>query len=386
MSAREGLIFDVEDGMSVAKAAAQHGVARSCAYKWVERYRLEGLEGLEERSRRPEFSPTRVSQEVVDKLVRLKKRYPDFGPAKLVVLLESSHGGHVMAVSTASQILDRHGHVQKQKRTRSIGRIPHPPFEVAGAGDTMTADFKGEFQMLNRALCFPLTVADPFSRFVLCSRAFPSTHMSPAQAAFERLFREHGIPRQIITDNGKPFCSSVSLGGLTQLSRWWIELGATPLRIERGRPQQNGIHERMHRTLKQRITRDRRKNLVSQQRCFNAFRHEFNQVRPHAALGQKTPATAYRSYRPWSSRPRSIEYDSNMDVRRVNTNGQIKWKGELIFASDVLIGMNIGLARVGESLLAIHYGHVQLGYLDELDGRVRNRLPAPDVAKADLSQ
>lgn len=386
MSAKEGLIFDVEEGMSITKAAAQHGVARSCAYKWVERYRRDGLGGLEERSRRPEFSPTRVTQEVVDELVRLKKRYPDFGPAKLVVLLEASHGGHVVAVSTASQILDRHGFVQKQRRAPSIGRIEHPGFEVAGAGDTMTADFKGEFRMLNRALCYPLTVADPFSRFVLGIRAFPSTHMIPVTAAFERIFREHGIPRQIITDNGKPFCSSVSLGGLTQLSRWWIELGATPLRIERGRPQQNGRHERMHRTLKQRITRDPRNNLVSQQRSFNAFRREFNQVRPHASLGQKTPATAYCSYRSWSSRPRFIEYDSNMDVRRVNTNGEIKWNGELIFTSEVLIGTNIGLARVGESLLAIHYGHVRLGYLDELDGRVRNRRPEPHVAEADVSE
>lgn len=379
MNAKEGLIFDVEEGMSIAKAAAQHGVTRSCAYKWVERYRLDGLEGLEERSRRPEFNPKRVTQEVVDELVKLKKRYPDFGPAKLVLLLESSYGEHVVAVSTASQILDRHGLVQKQRRAPSIGRILHPAFEVAGAGDSMTADFKGEFRMLNRALCFPLTVADPFSRFILCIRALPSTAMSPVKAAFERIFCEHGIPRLIITDNGKPFCSSVSLGGLTQLSRWWIEQGVTPLRIERGRPQQNGIHERMHRTLKQRITRDLRPNLVSQQRCFNAFRREFNQVRPHAALGQKTPATAYRSYRSWSSRPRSIEYDSNMDVRRVNANGEIKWKGELIFTSDVLSGTNIGLVRVGESLLTIHYGHVQLGYLDELDGRVRNRRPEHDV-------
>jgi len=379
MSAREALIFEVNEGKSVSEAAADHGVARSCAYKWVARFEEDGLAGLEERSRRPELSPSRTTQDRIDELVDLKKRHPQFGPAKLVAMLERRHGDHVMAVSTAGEILSRRGLVEKRRRRHSPGRIEHAPFEVAGAGDTMTADFKGEFRLLSRSLCYPLTVADPVSRYVADIRALPSTHMAPAKQAFERIFREYGIPRQMVTDNGTPFCGSLSLGGLTQLSRWWIELGIVPVRIQPGWPQQNGIHERMHRTLKDWIRRHPRLSLQAQQRCFNAFRREFNEVRPHQSLGQKTPSTAFRPYRPWSTRQRSIEYDTNLEVRLVNTNGEIKWNGKLIFASETLIGAHVGLLRVDSSLLAIQFGQVRLGYLDELAGRVVNRKPTTDA-------
>jgi len=345
----------------------------------VARFEKDGWAGLEERSRRPELSPSRTTQERIEQLVSLKKRHPQFGPAKLVAMLETRHGGHVMAVSTAGEILSRRGLVEKRRVRHSPGRIEHAPFEVAGAGDTMTADFKGEFRLLNRSFCFALTVADPVSRYVADIRALPSTHMAPVKRAFERIFREHGIPRQMVTDNGTPFCGSLSLGGLTQLSRWWIELGIVPVRIQPGRPQQNGIHERMHRTLKDWIRRHRRSSLQAQQRCFNEFRREFNHVRPHQSLGQKTPSTAYRPYRPWSSRQRSIEYDTNMDVRLVNANGEIKWNGKSIFTSETLIGAHVGLLRVDNSLLAIQFGVVRLGYLDELAGRVVNRKPPTDA-------
>jgi putative transposase len=369
----------VNEGKSVAEAAADHGVARSCAHKWLARFKSEGWAGLEERSRRPELSPSRITEERIDELIDLKKRHPQFGPAKLVTMLEARHGGHVMAVSTAGEILSRRGLVEKQRSHPSAGRIEHPAFEVRGAGDTMTTDFKGEFRLLNRSLCFPLTAADPVSRVVVDVRALPSRHMTPVQKAFERIFREHGIPRQMVNDNGTPFCGSSSLGGLTRLSRWWIELGIVPVRIQPGRPQQNGIHERMHRTLKDWIRRHPHSSLEAQQRSFNAFRREFNEVRPHASLGQKTPSSAYRPYRPWSERPRSIEYDTNMDVRLVNANGEIKWNGKPIFTSEALIGARVGLLRVDNSLLAIHLGIVRLGYLDELAGRVFNRKPPTDT-------
>lgn len=378
MSARQALIFDVNEGMSVSEAAERHGVARSCAYKWVDRYRRFGSAGLEELPRRPERSPARTRQELVDELVALKNKHPGFGPAKLVPMLEGSRGEHVMAVSTAGQILARHGLVVKRRaRHRSAGRIEHGPYEVSGAGDSMTADYKGQFRMGNGLLCYPLTIADPFSRYVLAIDAMASTHMQPAKAAFERVFREHGVPRQIITDNGTPFCGAGSLGGLTQLSRWWIEIGIIPIRIQPGRPDQNGIHERMHRTLKDWIRRDQRSNLRAQQRSFDAFRTEFNEVRPHQSLGQKPPSTAFRPYRPLSG-SRSIEYDSSMEVRRVNANGEIKWKGHPIFLSEVLIGTQVGLLPVAESLWTISFGPVRIGYLDERTKAALNRRPTSD--------
>lgn len=376
MSAKEALIWDVNDGMSVRAAAEAHGVDRSCAYKWVGRYRELGAAGLQELSRRPEYSPNRTSQALVDELIELKRKHPDFGPAKLAPMLQERHGQHVMAVSTAGDVLSRHGLVRKRRsRQRSPGPIEHGPFVVAGAGDSMTTDYKGQFRMGNGALCYPLTIADPFSRYVLAIDAMPSTNMARAKAGFERVFREYGIPRQMISDNGTPFCSSHSLGGLTQLSRWWIELGIMPIRIEPGHPEQNGIHERMHRTLKDWIRRNRQSSLRPQQRCFNAFRQEFNHVRPHQSLGQKPPASALQPYRPFSSRPRKLEYDTTMDVRSVRSNGQIKWNGTQIFTSEVLAGAHIGLLQIGEAAWSIHFGHVLIGYLDGLTERVQNRLP-----------
>lgn len=376
MSAKEALIWDVNNGMRVTMAAEIHGVDRSCAYKWVGRYREAGVAGLEERSRAPEHSPNRTPQAVVDELLELKRKHPAFGPAKLAPMLEGRHGKHVMAVSTAGELLCRYGLVHKRRpRQRSPGPIEHGPFEVAGAGDSETTDYKGHFRLITGEVCYPLTIADPFSRYILAIDAFRSTNMLDAKACFERVFREYGIPRQMISDNGTPFCCTRSLGGLTQLSRWWIELGITPIRIELGRPQQNGIHERMHRTLKDWIRRYPQSSWRGQQRSFDAFRQEFNHVRPHQSLGQKPPASALKLYRPFSSRPRKIEYDSTMEVRSVRSNGQIKWDGELIFTSEVLIGAKLGLLRIDQDVWSIHFGHVLIGYLDGLKKRVQNKPP-----------
>lgn len=376
MSAKESMIRAVNDGMSVTAAAGLHGVQRSCAYKWLARYREFGMAGLDEWSRAPEYSPNRTPQSIVDELLALKSKHPSFGPAKLAAMLEQRHREHVLAVSTAGEILSRHGLVRKRRaRQRTAGPIEHPPFEIAGAGDSMTTDYKGQFRMKNGALCYPLTIADPFSRYVFAIDALPSTSIQGARAGFERVFRKYGVPRQMISDNGGPFCSSMSLGGLTQLSRWWIEMGITPIRIEPGHPQQNGIHERMHRTLKDWIRRAVQQDLRSQQRSFDAFQKEFNHVRPHQSLGQKPPATAVKPYRSYSSRPPKIEYDATMTVRSVRSNGQIKWEGDMVFTSEVLAGANIGLLEVDEALWAIHLGTVRLGYLDGLTRRAQNRRP-----------
>jgi transposase InsO family protein len=376
MGAKESLIFDVNGGMSVSEAADEHGIARSCAYKWVTRYRKYGLEGLQEQSRRPERSPDRTSQEIVDELLALKRKHPGFGPAKLATLMEEEHGEHVLAASTAGTILARYGQVKKRRsRESSAGSIEHSPYEISGAGDTGTTDFKGQFRMGNGALCYPLTIADPFSRYIMAIEALESTHMARTKEVFEKVFRKYGLPRQLVSDNGIPFCSRKSLGGLTQLSRWWIEMGIIPVRIQPGRPDQNGIHERMHRTLKEWIVRNPKWCLRSQQRTFNEFRTEFNHVRPHESLGQKKPVSAFRPYRPYPRRPPKIEYDTNMDVRSVNSNGEVKWKGNHIFCSEVLIGAKVGLLQVAESLWSIHFGAVRIGYLDELRQRAVNRRP-----------
>jgi hypothetical protein len=263
---------------------------------------------------------------------------------------------------------------KRRSRHDSAGRIERSPFKVAGAGDSMTTDYKGQFRMSNGELCYPLTIADPFSRYVLAIDALASTNLAEAKAVFERVFREYGIPRQMISDNGIPFCAGNTLGGLTQLSRWFIELGILPIRIEPGHPEQNGIHERMHRTLKAWIRRNLKATLRAHQRSFNIFRQEYNHVRPHQSLGQKTPASAFQPYRPFA-RPSKVEYDATMDVRAVRSNGQIKWKGGMLFISEVLAGANIGLTEIGEQLWSIHFSTVRIGYVDGLTGRAQNRRP-----------
>jgi transposase InsO family protein len=356
-------------------AAQVHGIARSCAYKWVNRYRRFGVAGLEELSRAPEHSPNRISETVIAELLELKRKHSLFGPAKLTAMLQERHGEPVMAVSTAGEVLARHGLVRKRRLQRSAGPIERGSFAIAGAGDSMTTDYKGQFRMGNKAWCYPLTIADPFSRYVFAIEAMTSTQMAGAKLGFERVSREFGIPRQMISDNGAPFCSSHSLGGLTRLSRWWVELGITPIRIQPGQPQQNGVHERMHRTLKDWIGEHPQPNLRAQQRSFDIFAREFNNVRPHQSLGQKPPATALKLYRPFSSRPRTLEYDSTMVVRSVRSNGQIKWDGALIFTSEVLIGANVGLLRIDETVWSIYLGSVHIGYLDGLAQRVQNQRP-----------
>lgn len=380
MSARESLIWSISDGMSVADAARLHGVHRSAAYKWWRRFEDEGPAGLADRSRRPEHSPNQTSQELVDELLALKRQHPLFGPEKLVDRLEVLHGEPVMAASTAGLILDRHGMVKKRrKRNASPGRIEQQAFEVAGAGDTMTADFKGQIRMGNGALCYPLTVVDPFSRYILDIVALPSTHMAPVIAAFEKIFRKHGVPRQIVTDNGTPFCSAQSFGGLTQLSRWWIEHGSLPARIKPGCPQQNGCHERMHKGLGEWIEIHPRMDLCGHQRSFDAFIHEFNTIRSHKALGRRTPASAYRPYRPYPKKT-CIEYDSSLQTRLVNANGEIKWNGKAVFVSEVLIGAHVGLIQTGEHYYSVYFGRFKLGYLDLVRLRAVNRKPEPPTS------
>lgn len=384
MSSKDRFITDVIGrGLSVSEAAAISGISRSCAYKWFARYQELGLNGLEERSRAPHTHPNQTANEVVAELLKLKAKHPSFGPQKLAVMLESEAGKHVIAASTAGEVLSRHGLVKRRKKSpRSPGAISHPPFDVGASGESMTTDFKGDFRTRDRCVCRPLTVADPVSRFLFEVKALSSTRTAPVQAAFERIFREYGLPRLMISDNGSPYCSSKSLGGLTALSRWWIELGIRPVRIVPGRPQQNGIHERMHRSLSEWLKFNLREDLRRQQFAFNRFRREFNEIRPHEALGMKTPISALGTYKPYPRKKPRVEYDSTMTVRAVRSNGYIKWNGIQIFVSEVLTGANIGLRKIDTHLWTISYGHVQIGFLDELQQRVLNSLSDESKSKS----
>jgi transposase InsO family protein len=283
---RKRLIELWETGSTPTELSERFRVSRVTVYSVIARWLSEeGAARLEDRSRRPHSNSRQTKASVSAALLNVKDQHPDYGPDKLVRLLRDD--GIVLAAGTANDILKRNGRVQA-RRARPPRWSPSvtPTISVPGPGHSMSADHKGQFRMGSGRYCYPLTIADPASRYVFAVDALSSTSVSSAMVVFERVFREWGLPEQIITDNGNPFCSARSLGGLTELSKMWIKLGIQQVRIQPGRPQQNGIHERMHRTLKKHATQPPEPNLRAQQRRFDTFLAEFNHVRPHQALGQ----------------------------------------------------------------------------------------------------
>jgi transposase InsO family protein len=348
------------------------GVSRPTVYVAIRRWQEEGEAGLLDRSRAPHSCPRQTGSEVIRALLAVKERHSDYGPDKLVRLLRDD--GVILSASTARDILRRHGKVQA-RRARSPRWSPSvtPQIVVPGPGHTMTTDHKGPFRLGNGCYCHPLTIADPASRFVFAIEALGSTSVDKAIPVFERVFREWGLPEQMVTDNGVPFCTARSIGGLTELSKLWIKLGIAHVRTEPGRPQQNGRHERMHRTLKAKATRPPERCQRAQQRRFDAFRHEFNHVRPHQALGQERPATRVESYRrPYPARVPAVEYPSSFDVRMVRSNGEIKWKGELLFVGTVLRGEPVAMVQLDDDCWKLYFGPVHLA---TWDGRMRRFTP-----------
>ena len=358
---RKRLIGLWETGSTPTELSVRFGVSRVTVYAVIDRWlEEEGEAGLEDRSRRPHSNSRQTSASVTAALLNMKDRYPDYGPDKLVRLMRDDDV--VLSASTARDILSRNGRVQARRaRPPRWSPAATPKISVPGCGHSMSADHKGEFRMRNGRYCYPLTIADPASRFVFAVDALESTAVAPAIRVFERVFREWGLPEQIITDNGNPFCSARSLGGLTELSKMWIKLGIQQVRIQPGRPQQNGIHERMHRTLKKHAVKPPGANLRAQQRRFDAFLAEFNHIRPHQSLGQERPVSRVERYRrQYPERIAPIEYPDSFQVRSVRERGNIKWQGDLIFVSEVLRGELVGMQQLDDEQWRLYFGPVHL--------------------------
>ena len=379
MSERRRFIEDLESMLfTMTELCQQYGISRKTGYKWAARYVKEGVNGLADRSRAPKRSPQRTEQRVVDALVELRRKHPLWGPKKLLGYWKRRRPDWPWpAASTAGEILKRAGLVKAQPRRRRRPHSGRPQIEVLGANDLWTADFKGEFRTGDRRYCYPLTVADRCSRYLLSCQGRRSTAYARARPVFEKLFRKKGLPRGILSDNGVPF-SSTALAGLSRLSVWWIKLGIQPVLIQPGHPEQNGAHERMHRTLKAETTRPPARNLLAQQRSFDTFRREFNHQRPHEALGQRPPAEFYQaSPRPYPKRLQEIEYPGHYEVRRVRTDGSIKWQGQFLYVSQVLSGEPVGLEEVDDGIWSLHFAQLLLARLDERERRLQGIARAP---------
>lgn len=366
---RVRFIMRLLDGERMTDLCREYSIARKTGYKFLERYNQFGMEGLNNSSRRPIHLARKTSDEVERLVINLKGIYPTWGPKKLKAKLENIHPGIALpAVSTFGEILARHGLVKSRKRIRSEGKFyPTHLTDSLNANELWCVDFKGQFRLGNSNYCYPLTVTDHFSRYLIGCDALISTKTSPVIAIFEQLFDEYGIPDAIKSDNGCPF-GSQSIGGLSELSAWWMSLGIRPERIRPGHPEENGRHERMHRTLKAETTRPAGKNQLQQQEKFDQFQKTFNNDRPHEALEMKVPSTFYqKSNRTLSEAQKQFEYPLHDLTKKVSSNGGIrllKYSDKRCFIGRALKGHTLGLRELEKGVLLVSLGQFDLGFIN----------------------
>jgi len=365
MDERLRFVASLLEGESMSRLCREFGISRKTGYKIFDRYKEHGLEALSDRSRRPVRYANQLPQQVESLIVSLKQEKPHWGARKIRELLVRRLAGEVRvpAKSTIHAVLDRHGLVKRIGRTRNRA-TGTPLSEGAAPNDLWGADFKGEFKLGNGRYCYPLTVTDHASRFLLLCEALDSTREDLACTAFERLFRERGLPLAIRSDNGVPFASPNALFNLSKLSVWWLRLGIAIERIKPGRPQQNGRHERMHLTLKREATRPPGMNSLQQQASFDAFMREFNAERPHEALAMKCPAELYvASTRRYDGLP-DLAYPFHDRDILVTACGRICLHRKKIYVSGVLAGQKLGIKEVDEGIWLVTFMQYDLGYFD----------------------
>jgi len=365
----------------------QYGISRKTGYKWLERYRADPERGLLERSRAPRRCAWAMEEETASAIIALRRRRPHWGPRKLLAALRRECPSLAWpAASTVGDLLRREGLSLPRRQRRCAMPASRPFLDVAAPNDVWCADFKGWFRTTDGARCDPLTISDAHSRFLIDCRIVAPTG-DGARPRFERAFRAFGLPRAIRTDNGAPF-ASIGAAGLSRLSIDWVKLGIKLERIDPGQPQQNGRHERMHRTLKAETSRPPAQNARQQQARFDRFRRDYNHERPHEALGQEPPAAHYEpSPRPCPDCIPEPWYDADHAVRRVRTSGEIKWGGELIFVSEALIGEPVGIAETELGDWIVRFVDIDLGLIDRNTKRLRRFSAArPGRAEAQPEQ
>jgi transposase InsO family protein len=365
MDERLRFVARLLDGEPMTDMCREFGISRKTGYKIFDRYKEHGLEALTDRSRRPVRYANQLPQQIESLIVRLKGEKPHWGARKIRELLVRRLASDVRipAKSTIHAVLDRHGLVKRVGKTRHRA-TGTPLSQGATPNELWCADFKGEFKLGNGQYCYPLTVTDHASRFLLLCEALESTREDLAFTAFEQLFAERGLPLAIRSDNGVPFASPNSLFNLSKLSVWWLRLGIAIERIKPGHPQQNGRHERMHLTLKKEATRPPGMNSLQQQARFDTFVHEFNVERPHEALAMKCPGEVYApSARPYGGLP-DLAYPLHDRDILVTACGRICLHRKKINISTVFAGHTLGIKEIDEGIWIVSFMHYDLGYFD----------------------
>jgi putative transposase len=360
-----------EEEFSVSELAWEYGVSRKTVHKWINRFKQKGAAGLEELSRAPHHQPNAISVELERRIVEWKARKPLWGAPKIHSKLLGLPD--CPSEKTVSNVLARLGLTRKPRRRGAAVPSAGPLVHCTQSNQVWCVDFKGYFRTGDGRRCDPLTISDGHSRYLLrCQALGAGTALSVVQPLFIGTFREYGLPESIRSDNGPPFAST-GLGGLSVLSAWWIRLGIRLERIQPGHPEQNGRHERMHRTLKEATAKPPRASLQAQQRAFDAFRQEYNHERPHEGLGQRPPAEWYApSNRDYPERlPAARGYPDDWQKRRVLPAGWVKWKGQTVQISKALIGQEIGFKPIEDGLWGLYFETVELGVFDERTRRIR---------------
>ena len=373
MEQRERFIRDERLALyAMTELCERYGISRKTGYKWLDRFDAGGRAGLSDRSRAPHRCPHRITDHVAQLICLARRQHPSWGPEKLLQWLGPRHPDiELPAVSTAGDLLARKGLVKKRRRRRPHLHPGVVPAVTTQPNDLWTADFKGQFRTRDGIYCYPLTIADQHTRFLMACHGLLSTKGHGVRPVFDRLFREYGLPRAIRTDNGVPFATT-GIHGFSQLNVWWLRLGIQHQRILPGQPQQNGAHERMHKTLKGDAIRPPRATLAAQQRAFNRFRGVYNTERPHKFLRGRTPGSLYRpSTRAYTGELPPIEYPGHFLVKRITNAGTFRFKKRLLFIANALKQHTIGLEEIADGIWSIHFCRVLVGRLDERDYIIR---------------
>ena len=364
-------------GEPMSELCREFGISRKTGYKIFDRYEQCGVQGLTDRSRRPYRYAHQLPFQVENYILNVKQEHPSWGARKIRErLLRRFTDIKLPAKSTIHAVLDRHGLVERRS-SRSRPRAQGTALSLGQRPNELwCTDYKGEFLLGNRQYCYPLTVTDHASRYLLCCEALSSTCEDFAFTAFERLFQERGLPANIRSDNGVPFASAHALFHLSKLAVWWLRLGIGIERIQPGHPQQNGRHERMHLTLKKEATKPPARNFLQQQARFDDFIEIFNQQRPHEALAMKCPAEVYQaSIRPYRGLP-DIDYPFHDKVIVVTNCGRICLGNKKINFSTVFAGQAVGIKEVHDDIWLVSFMDYDLGYFD-LDTRMLEPLDNP---------
>ena len=366
MQQRLEFVHEYQTGLfTMTELAAQYGISRKTGYKWLAEYDARGILGLQDRSRRPQVSPQATDPAVAEALLALRRRHPRWGPKKLLAVAARRDPGITWpARSTVARLLHRRGLIAPRRARRPAVAHLWRRAPSTRANEVWTVDFKGEFLTGDRCYCYPLTLRDAFSRFVLRCDALTAHTRAVTRPRLERAFAEYGLPDRIRSDNGPPF-GGPGLGGLSTLAVWWIRLGIIPERIDPGCPEQNGAHEQFHSVLKAETARPPAASASAQQRRFSRFCREYNHERPHEALGQTLPAEHYQpSPRPLPTRLPALDYPGHAEIRRVDQIGYVSWRRPL-YVSAALAGEPVAFEEVDDGIWTVTFASIILGRFDE---------------------